>query len=73
MRVEIAYERFGLLPKFSGDSAGVSASAEGLNCPVAWPKADLSSLSGRTVRLRIHLSRGEYPEPRLYAAYLTCE
>jgi hypothetical protein len=73
MSVEIADERFGLLPEYSGDNAGMVAAKDGLDCPVNWPKASLNALVGKTVRLRVHLKKGEHAEPRFYAAYVSCE
>ena len=35
-----------------------------------WPTENPSALSGKIVRLRVHLSRHESLEPRLYAVYL---
>jgi len=69
MKVEIADESLSLLPEFSGDQAGTSTASGGLDCPVTWPKEKLSKVSGRTVRFRIHLKRGQ-TEPRLYAVTL---
>lgn len=70
MRVEIGDERFNLLPQFSGEHAGTTAAASGLDCPVHWAQANLASLAGRTVRLKCHLDRAGDADPRLYALYL---
>ena len=70
MRVEISDERFQLLPEHSDQNSGVCAAEGGFDCPVRWPRANLSSLAGKTVRLRIHLKQGDHPTPRLYAASL---
>jgi len=67
MRVEVADERFALLPAFSGDRAGRLAAPDGLECRVSWPGPDLAALAGQTVRLRVRLARGGHAEPRLYA------
>jgi hypothetical protein len=67
--VEIADERFSLLPEYSAAHAGTCAE-DGLASEVQWPVGDLAALAGRTVRLRLHLRAGEYSAPRLYAAYL---
>jgi hypothetical protein len=67
MRVEVADERFELLPRFSGADAGTIAGGDGLSCPVAWPRAGLAELRGRAVRFRVHLKRAAGLEPRLYA------
>jgi len=48
MTVEIADERFGLLPEFSEAKAGVPAGASGLDLPVTWPEGDIGALAGRT-------------------------
>jgi hypothetical protein len=71
MQVEISDERFTLLPEYSGQASGTAKAAGGLDCPVAWPTGKLTSLGGKTVRLRIHLRKSEGAEPRLYAVYLT--
>ena len=68
LRVEIADARFNLLPDYSGANAGTVA-ADGLASAVAWPKG-LDALTGRKVRLLIHLQGGESADPRLYAAYV---
>jgi len=73
MNVEIADERFSLLPEYSGDNSGMVTAKDGLDCAVKWPKAGLDGLVGKTVRLRIHLKKGEHAEPRFYAAYVTGE
>lgn len=71
MRVELADERFVLLPDYSGAASGTTTATDGFDCPVEWPHGDLSALGGRRVRLRIHLRRVGDATPRLYAAYLT--
>jgi hypothetical protein len=73
MRVEVADERFRLLPEYSGENAGTSASGDGLDCPVKFSKASLATLAGKSVRLRVHLKKGPQPEPRLYAVYVSCK
>jgi hypothetical protein len=70
MRVEIADERFQLLPAFSGSNGGTADASGGLECPVTWLSEDLSRLGGEKVRLRIRFERKENREPRLYAVYL---
>ena len=70
LRLEIADERFGLHPGWSGDQAGMPLTANGLDCPVAWPGRTLSALSGRTVRFRVSMRVEEDRRPRLYALYL---
>ncbi|HJN18585.1 MAG TPA: hypothetical protein QGH10_23995, partial [Armatimonadota bacterium] len=42
MSVEIADERFGLLPEFSGDNAAATSDASGLDIPVTWPEGEIS-------------------------------
>ncbi|NQU09295.1 hypothetical protein HQ590_00770 [bacterium] len=64
---EVGDDRFRLLPAYSGANAGRSAGTGGLDCRVDWPGAGRSRLAGKSVRLRISLKRGRYPEPRLYA------
>jgi len=70
IRVEVADERFGLIPEFSGESAGRASGPDGLECPVDWRGRSLQVLGGRTVRFRLGLERGEQTEPRLFAVYL---
>jgi len=71
MGVEIADERFNLLPDFSGDNSGRATEASGFDCPVRWPQGSLAAVGGRPVRLRIHLNKVGDATPRLYAVYLT--
>lgn len=68
--VEVADERFTLLPEFSGEHAGRVAGPDGLDCPVAWPGKNLATLAGQTVRLHLSLKQSEAGDPRLYAIYL---
>jgi hypothetical protein len=70
MRVELTDERFGLLPGYSGPDSGIPQAGEGLESDVWWPTEDPSALSGKIVRLKVHLGRHESLEPRLYAVYL---
>ncbi len=70
MRLELADERFRLLPEYSEKNSGVCQAADGFDCPVRWPAGNLAELKGKTVRLRIHLKQGEHPTPRLYAVSL---
>ena len=69
MRIEIADERFALLPVYAGEGSG-RAKQSGFECPVTWPLGNLEALAGQTVRFKIHLARQEREEPRLYAVYL---
>jgi hypothetical protein len=71
MRVEIADERFGLIPEYSGDNAGTIEGGDGFDCGAAWPKASLDSLVGKRIRVLIHLKRGAGSEPRLFATYVS--
>lgn len=73
IKVEIADENFELLPEYSGDNQGTPVAKDGLDCPVVWKNGDLSKLAGKTVRLKIHLARGEHAEPRLYVCYLSTD
>ena len=57
MRVEIADERFTLLPAYSGEQSGKSTAADGLDCPVVWPAGSLQALSGETVRFRFQAAK----------------
>ena len=71
MRVEVADERFSLLPGFSGANAGEATADDGLEQAVRWPGRALSELAGETIRFRIRVARTDVgPEPRLFAAYL---
>ena len=71
-RVEVAQGRFGLIPEFSGANAGGCGGDGGLDRAVGGPRASLAAVAGETVRLRLHLARGADPEPRLFAACLSC-
>ena len=70
MRVEVTDEHFRPLPQYSGAKSGRTETESGLDCPVAWPEAQLSALGGRTVRFRTYLKRDAGKEPRLYALSL---
>jgi hypothetical protein len=70
VRVEVADERFTLLPAYSGTNSGTTVSEGGLDCPVTWPQGSLEALAGQTVRFRIQVKRAGTAEPRLYALYL---
>jgi len=71
LRVEIADERFNLLPVYSGEQSGITQVEGGLDCPVAWPAGSLQALGGETVRFRIQVKKQGPAEPRLYAIYLS--
>jgi hypothetical protein len=73
MSVEVADEKFGLLPGFSGAQAGTAGAKDGLDCPVQWTAGRLETLAGKTVRFRIHLKKSGAAEPRLCAAYVSCD
>ena len=66
-RLELADADFNLLPEYSGANAGTVAASAGLDCAVNWPRGAPDSLSGRRVRLLIHLKRSGPIEPRLFA------
>ena len=70
MRVEIADERFNLLPGYSEGESGLTMVESGLESTVTWPKESLAALAGQRVRFRLHLTRKDGSEPRLYAVYL---
>lgn len=70
MRIEVADERFALIPDYAAEQSGTAAAEGGLDCPVSWPAGSLERLGGQTVRFRVHLKRGGASEPRLYALYL---
>jgi len=65
--VDLLDERFNPMPGFAGGTAG---GPDGLACPVRWAGHALAELGGKTVRLRVQLTRGN-PEPRLFALSLT--
>lgn len=73
MRLELADERFNLLPDYSGPASGFTHSESGFTCPVQWPQGNLTGLSGTAVRLRIHLKKEAVLTPRLYAIYLAAQ
>ena len=70
LRVQVADERFQLLPDYSGANAGTVELDGGLDCPVAWGGADLLAWGGRTVRHRVDQSRTQSADPRLYCIYI---
>lgn len=71
MRVEVADERFTLLPEYSGANNGVANAKGKLESAVTWRNKDgLAGLGGRNVRLRLHLKKQGISDPRLYAIYL---
>jgi hypothetical protein len=70
MRVEVADDRFRLLPPYSGMNSGLGQADAGFDCPVKWPAGDLAALAGQTVRLRVHVKKGGIADPRLYAVSL---
>ena len=73
VRVEVADERFGLLPGLHGEDAATTDSAGGLDCALRWAHAGgLAPLAGRTVRLKVTVTRRPGPEPRLYAMEIGC-
>lgn len=65
MTVELADEHFRLDPAFTGHGHD-----SGLDCPVTWGN-NATLPGGRTVRLKITLSRSRGAEPRLYAVNLS--
>jgi hypothetical protein len=67
LSVEVADERFALLPEFSGAAKGTVRGTGGLDCLVEWRGTSLASLAGRTVRFRIHLENTADHTPKLYA------
>ena len=71
--VELADERFGPLDQYAGANRGRPDATSGLDCPVRWPKGDLSELAGRALRLCIRLERRGPVDPRLYAVYLRAD
>ena len=70
MRIEVADERFNLLPVLAGEQSGVTRIEGGLDCPVVWPDGALTALGGATVRFRVCMKREGAAEPRLYAINL---
>jgi hypothetical protein len=70
MTVEVSDASFQMLPEYSGDRAGRSREAGGLDCAVAFPAGSLGALGGRTVRFRVTLKKEGNADPRLFALYL---
>lgn len=70
LSVELADERFDLLPEFSGERSGRTRAGEGLDCAVTWPAGSLAPLGGRTVRIKVNLHRAGDIEPALFAVTL---
>lgn len=70
MQVEIADTGFHLLSDFSGKRSGRTQIDGGLDCPVSWPKSNLETLQGKTVRFHIKLTKNADADPRLYAVYI---
>jgi hypothetical protein len=68
--VEIADEKFNILPEYSGEQSGSVAAESGLDQPVQWPIGDLKALAGKTIRFKIHLNATSQTTPRVYAATL---
>ena len=65
--VELADERFNLLPKFSGDNAARVVGESGLDLPLSWPAGAPAFPAGGKVRLKVSLRRMGGMEPKLYA------
>lgn len=65
-RFELADERFQALPGFEAGKAK-GDSADDLDARVQWEGRELSELSGRKVRVRIHFERVAENNPRLFA------
>ena len=70
VQVEVADDRFALLPAFSGEHGGKASAPGGLECSVAWPGSTLATLGGRTVQFRLRLAKAGNVDPRLFAIYL---
>ncbi|OHB57165.1 MAG: hypothetical protein A2Y12_13545 [Planctomycetes bacterium GWF2_42_9] len=71
IEIEIADDRFNLLPRFSGgNSAKTKKIKGGLDCPIFWPAGKLAEISGVPVRLKLNLKRKTASsEPRFFALY----
>jgi len=67
IRVELADEKFNLLPEFSGRNAGQPAADEGLDVAMKWPEKSPRSLGDRAVRMKFTLRPEGGREPRLFA------
>lgn len=65
MRLEIADERFNLLPGYSAKAAGVPVNDDGLDIAVNWPKKSPCELNDQVVRLRITIQNNGNA-PRLF-------
>jgi len=70
MTVEVADADFHFLPEYSGDRAGKTAQANGLDCKTGWSGGSLAKLAGRTVRFKVNMKAGAGVDPRLYAVTL---
>ena len=70
LQIEVADQRFVLLPEFSHEKGGAVKAGNELTSPVTWNGSDLRELGGRTVRLRIGFDRKKAANPMLYAIYL---
>lgn len=70
MRVAVADERFSPIAEFAGEQAGSVSAEGGLDCVVEWPKANLTDLAGKTVRLRVVVQKTNEVTPKLYAMNL---
>ncbi|MFA6240179.1 MAG: prolyl oligopeptidase family serine peptidase [Candidatus Hydrogenedentales bacterium] len=68
--VELADDRFALLPGLSDAGAGMVPASAGFDCPVTWPGGNLHALGGRTVRFKVRLKGATTSVPRVYALYL---
>lgn len=71
IRIELSDERFQLITEFSGSNSGF-VRQDGFDSVVEWPGGELTQLSGRQVRVRVHLEKTERINPRLYAVYGVC-
>ncbi|MDA0835694.1 MAG: hypothetical protein O2955_14190 [Planctomycetota bacterium] len=68
IRPELVDESFHPVAGFSGDDAGTCDVENGLDCPIRW-KNDIASLTGKTVRLLLHIARQVSTTPSIYAVY----
>lgn len=69
LRVEVADEKFQPLPGFDQGSTP-AGNKDALDARVNWPGRQLRELGGRTVRIRVHFTRSDSANPRLYALNL---
>jgi hypothetical protein len=69
LRIEVADEQFRPLPGFEQGTTPTSTN-DSFDAEVRWPGHELQELGGKTVRIRVHFTRSDAANPRLYALNL---